>query len=91
MKRAKIKGHSNEKKQRMKYTKEATDFLTLLMETAVRDVFNATDEQINQWKKTVNLYAQHVVNGVVSLEDFKKVNAKGGKSNETVAKHNKDS
>lgn len=63
------------------------------METAVRDEFNATEEQIEKWKKTVNRYAKYVVDGVASLEDFKKVNAKakGGKRNETVAEHDKDS
>lgn len=77
MKRAKIKGVNNEKKMKKKYTTEAVNFVTILTEAATLDVFNATPDQINEWKETINRYAKHVTDGVVSLEDFRKRNRKG--------------
>lgn len=77
MKRVKVKKDSNERKMRKRYTAEAVDFVMILIEAAVLDVFDATDKQVNKLKDTVNRYAQYVVDGVVSLEDFKKRNAKG--------------
>ena len=83
MKRAKIKGKSNETKMKKKYTSEAVDFVTILTEAATLDVFNATPEQINEWKETINRYARHVTEGVVKLEDFKKRNRKGNTDERT--------
>lgn len=60
-----------------KYTSEAVNFVTILTEAATLDVFNATSEQINEWKETINRYARYVTEGVVTLEDFKKRNRKG--------------
>lgn len=83
MKRAKIKGSSNETKLKKKYTNEAVNFITILTEAATLDVFNATPEQINTWKTTINRYAKHVTDGVVTLEDFKKRNRKGNTNERT--------
>lgn len=80
MKRAKIKGKSNEVKMKKKYTKEAVDFTTLLMEVAARDVFDATEEDIQKWKETVNRYAKFIAEGKATVEDLKKSQAKGQQS-----------
>lgn len=74
MKRAKIKGVSNETKKRRKWTLEAISFTTMLAETAARDVFNATEEQIDEWKNMINYRAKFFVDGAISLDDFRKAN-----------------
>lgn len=74
MKRAKIKGDSKDVKMRKKYTLEATSFVLMLTETATRDIFKATDEQIDEWKNMVNYRAKFFVDNAISLDDFRKAN-----------------
>ncbi len=75
MKRVKIKPKnlSPEKKLTKKVSYEAVEFLTTMTEVVLRDKFKFNNNEITDFKNTLNRYCSYIADGSVSIVEAKRI------------------